>query len=161
LIRSLQGAAVASSAINTLGSLADAFSNNGKKNQKIQRTLAVASIAIDTAVGIAGAVKAGAGVPFPGNLVAIVSGITSVLAGIAAAKNALKKAPGEGGDVDVPSVSIPSASTPNFPTEQERQASTEDSAVGFWNACFQDLRFRNRRVQLPRSASTGGGHRNF
>jgi hypothetical protein len=132
----LQGAAVASSAINTLGSLADAFSNNGKKNQKIQRTLAVASIAIDTAVGIAGAVKAGAGVPFPGNLVAIVSGITSVLAGIAAAKNALKKAPGEGGDVDVPSVSIPSASTPNFP-QAERQASTEDSQSAFGMPVFK------------------------
>jgi hypothetical protein len=134
----LQGSAVASSAINTLGSLADSFSKNGKKNEKIQKTLAVTSIAIDTAVGIAGAVKAGAGIPFPGNLAAIVSGIASVLAGIAAAKNALSKAGGDTGGI-VTTAAIPSATPPQFqtPEEQERQASTEGSESAFGMPVFK------------------------
>jgi hypothetical protein len=134
----LQGSAVASSAINTLSSLADSFSKNGKKNEKIQKTLAVTSIAIDTAVGIAGAVKAGAGIPFPGNLAAIVSGIASVLAGIAAAKNALSKAGGDTGGI-VTTASIPSATPPQFqtPEEQERQASSQGSESAFGMPVFK------------------------
>ena len=55
--------------------------------------LALLEIATNTAMGIAGAVKAGAGVPFPANLPAIASGIGAVLAGMAGAKSALAQAP--------------------------------------------------------------------
>ena len=65
-----------------------------KRNAKFQ-------ILIDTAQGIAAAIKAGAGVPFPANLGAILSGIAAVVAGIAQAKAVMNKVPGGGGgDVD-------------------------------------------------------------
>ena len=44
-------------------------------------------------MGIAGAVKAGAGIPFPANLPAIATGIGAVLTGMASAKSALAEAP--------------------------------------------------------------------
>tara|TARA_R100000664_G_scaffold2376_3_gene5967 strand:+ start:4507 stop:6417 length:1911 start_codon:yes stop_codon:yes gene_type:complete len=65
-----------------------------KRNAKFQ-------ILIDTAQGIAAAIKAGAGVPFPANLGAILSGIAAVVAGIAQAKAVMNKVPGGGGGGDV------------------------------------------------------------
>ena len=62
-----------------------------KRNAKFQ-------ILIDTAQGIAGAIKAGAGLAFPANLGAIASGVASVLAGIANAKAVLNQVPGGGGE---------------------------------------------------------------
>ena len=62
-----------------------------KRNAKFQ-------ILIDTAQGIAGAIKAGAGLAFPANLGAIASGVASVLAGIASAKAVLNQVPGGGGE---------------------------------------------------------------
>ena len=52
-----------------------------KRQDKIQKAFALAQIAADTARGVAGAVAAGAGVPFPFNLAAIASGIAAVVAG--------------------------------------------------------------------------------
>jgi uncharacterized phage infection (PIP) family protein YhgE len=98
---------------NGLSALSDAFAKDGKKNAKLQKTLAVAQIAIDTAKGIAGAVAAGAGVPFPGNIPAIVSGVTAVLTNIAAAKKALSQA-GEGGDEGGGTPGVPTISAPTF-----------------------------------------------
>ena len=57
-----------------------------------QKVATIAQIAINTALGIANAVAAGAGVPFPANLAAIASGIAAVVAGIVAAKQALSQA---------------------------------------------------------------------
>ena len=65
-----------------------------KRNAKFQ-------ILIDTAQGIAAAIKAGAGVPFPANLGAILSGIAAVVAGIGQAKAVMNKVPGGGGGADV------------------------------------------------------------
>lgn len=59
-----------------------------------QKGLALTSIAINSGIGVSEAVKAGAGVPFPANLAAILSGITAVLAGIAQAKSLLGFAEG-------------------------------------------------------------------
>ena len=56
-----------------------------RKEEKIRRAAAIAQITADTAAGIISAVKAGAGVPFPGNLLAIGSGIAAVLSGSAQA----------------------------------------------------------------------------
>ena len=73
-----------------------------KRNAKFQ-------ILIDTAQGIAAAIKAGAGVPFPANLGAILSGIAAVVAGIAQAKAVMNKVPGGGGgddDVSVSEISV-------------------------------------------------------
>lgn len=64
-----------------------------KQQEKIQKAAALAQIVIDTAKGIAAAVAAGAGVPFPGNLIAIASGIASVAAGIVQAKSVFSEVP--------------------------------------------------------------------
>lgn len=54
-------------------------------DEKQKRALAVAEIAIQTAVGIAKAVSAGAGLLFPANIPAIISGVAAVLSGVASA----------------------------------------------------------------------------
>lgn len=64
-----------------------------RKEEKIQKAFALAQVVKDTATGIAGAVSSGAGVPFPGNLVAIAAGVASVLAGIANASKLLGGSP--------------------------------------------------------------------
>lgn len=60
-----------------------------KNQEKVQKAQAIAQIAIDTARGVAAAVAAGAGVPFPGNLLAILSGVAAVLSGIKQANEIL------------------------------------------------------------------------
>jgi hypothetical protein len=58
-------------------------------DEKQKRALAIAEIAIQTAVGIAKAVSAGAGLVFPANIPAIISGVSAVLAGVASATKVL------------------------------------------------------------------------
>lgn len=54
-----------------------------------QKALGLLQIALSSGVGVAEAVKAGAGLIFPANLVAIGTGVSAVLAGIAQAKSLL------------------------------------------------------------------------
>ena len=68
-----------------------------KEREKKNKRTALAQILIDTAQSIAGAIKAGAGVPFPGNLLAIATGVGAALSGIASAK-AVMNSVGGGGD---------------------------------------------------------------
>ena len=58
-------------------------------DEKQKRALAVAEIAIQTAVGIAKAVAAGAGLVFPANIPAIIAGVGAVLSGVAGASKVL------------------------------------------------------------------------
>ena len=58
-------------------------------DEKQKRAIAVAEIAIDTARAIAKAVASGAGVPFPANIPAIISGVGAVLANVASASKIL------------------------------------------------------------------------
>lgn len=71
-----------------------------RETLKREKRNAMMKILIDTAQGIAGAVKAGAGIPFPANLGAIISGVAAVMAGIANAKITLGKVAGGGGGDD-------------------------------------------------------------
>ena len=71
-----------------------------KESLKQEKKNAIFQILIDTAQGIAGAIKAGSGLVFPANLGAIASGVASVLAGIASAKAVLNQVPGGGGGGD-------------------------------------------------------------
>lgn len=80
----------AGSARDLVGTLAD-IADEGSEAQK---ALALTTIAINSGIGVSEAVKAGAGIPWPANLSAILSGITAVLAGIAQAKNLLGFAEG-------------------------------------------------------------------
>ena len=75
--------------IEFLGLVNNAFIKDEEKREKIRKALAVAQIAVDTARGISSAVAAGAGVPFPFNIPAIISGVSAVLAGIIQAKSVL------------------------------------------------------------------------
>jgi hypothetical protein len=68
-----------------------------KKEAKLQKALALVQIATDTARAIAGAVAAGASIPFPGNIPAIISGVGAVLANVASASQVLGEA------IDIPS----------------------------------------------------------
>jgi hypothetical protein len=76
--------------IEFLGLVNNAFIKDEEKREKIRKALAIAQIAVDTARGISAAVAAGAGIPFPGNIPAIISGVSAVLAGIIQAKGVLK-----------------------------------------------------------------------
>ncbi|MFZ4412453.1 MAG: hypothetical protein ACOYOV_05155 [Bacteroidales bacterium] len=84
--------AIAQSFHSGLNSLMEIFGANEEENAGFAKALAGFQIGIDTAVGISGAIKAGAGLVFPANLGAILMGVTSVLAGIASAKKALSSA---------------------------------------------------------------------
>jgi len=57
------------------------------------RGFALFEIAANTAIGLAKAVQAGAGLPFPANIPAIGAGTAAVLSGIASAKQVLSSAP--------------------------------------------------------------------
>lgn len=67
-----------------------------KNEEKRQKAFALAQIASDTARGISGAVAAGAGLPFPANIPAILAGISAVLAGAVQAQTVL----GESSSID-------------------------------------------------------------
>lgn len=72
----------ASSIIHSLGMIAGQ-----------SKGFALFEIAANTAIGLAKAVQAGAGIPFPANLGAIAAGTSAVLSGIAGAKQVLNTAP--------------------------------------------------------------------
>ena len=75
------------------------------ESSKVGKAAAVSNILIDTALAISGAVKSAQTVGFPGNLVAITTGIATVMANIRTAKGILAKAgAGDGGDVSVGAV---------------------------------------------------------
>jgi len=81
-----------------------------KRQEKINKAFALAQIAADTARGIAGAIAAGAGIPFPLNLGAIASGIAAVISGGVQAAQVL----GESVEIpDVASVSQDNSSSDN------------------------------------------------
>ena len=70
---------------------------------KREKKNALFQLLIDSAQGVAAAIKAGSGLVWPANLAAIASGVATVLAGIASAKAILNKVPG-GGDSGTDSV---------------------------------------------------------
>lgn len=92
-----------------------------KQEDRIRKIAAVAQIVSDTARGISGAIAAGSGVLFPGNLVAIASGIGSVLSGIAQAKQAL------GEQVDLGGVGNIDQSAASGVIEENRQPQINNS----------------------------------
>jgi len=82
----------AKSILGSLGQLAG-------EGTKMAKATAIAQILINSAQGVSAAIKAGAGIPFPGNLGAIATGVGSVLSGIVSAKGILSKVQA-GGSVD-------------------------------------------------------------
>jgi len=77
------GLTAAGAVLGSLGQLIAASGNQSKEAVALQKTLAVAQIAIDTAKAITGAIAQAQSVPYPANLVAIATGVAAVVAGIA------------------------------------------------------------------------------
>ena len=63
-----------------------AFNEDSAENAAFARTIALAEIAIKTAVAVAGAIASAQDLPYPANLAAAASGVAAVLSGIASAK---------------------------------------------------------------------------
>lgn len=80
----------------------------GEAESKAAKGLALGTIAVNSGIGVAKAVQAGAGLVWPLNLAAILSGVTAVLTGISQAKGLLGFAKGgftgEGGKYQVAGV---------------------------------------------------------
>ena len=89
--------------LGALGGLIEASGDNSKQAVAIQKTLAIAQIAIDTATAITGAIaqaqKTG---PFPANIAAIATGVAAVIAGISSAVATLNTANVPGGSASAP-----------------------------------------------------------
>jgi hypothetical protein len=88
--------------LGALDQLITASGNNSKQAVALQKTIAVAQIAIDTAKAIVGAIAQAQSVPYPGNLVAIATGVAAVVAGIASAVSTLNSANVPGGSAATP-----------------------------------------------------------
>lgn len=80
------------SIFGSLSQLTEAFAEDSKGAAIASKVLGIAQIMINTAVGIAEAVRAGSGLPFPANLPAIATGVATVIANTTAAMTLLKKA---------------------------------------------------------------------
>ena len=93
-IKEAQIAAVKAMEITAAQSMLGSLGQLAGEGTKMAKATALAQILINTAQSISGAIKAGAGLPFPANLGAIATGVASVLAGIASAKAIFKKVPG-------------------------------------------------------------------
>ena len=103
--------------LGAIDQLVAASGNNSKEAVALQKTLAVAQIAIDTAKAIVGAIAQAQTVPYPGNLVAIATGVAAVVAGIASAVQTLNTA-------DVPGGSAPPPQAPQVATAPAIQQAT-------------------------------------
>ena len=88
--------------LNSINQLVEASGNQSKEAVALQKTLAIAQIAIDTAKAIVGAIAQAQSVPYPGNLVAIATGVAAVVAGIASAVSTLNTANVPGGSAATP-----------------------------------------------------------
>ena len=93
---------VAQSLGSVLGSIGSMISQQSKEGVIAAKVLAVAQIAIDTAVAITGAIAQAQSVPYPGNLVAIATGVAAVVAGIASAVTTLNTSNVPGGSASAP-----------------------------------------------------------
>ena len=110
------------SVLGAIDQLVAASGNNSKQAVALQKTLAVAQIAIDTAKAIVGAIAQAQSVPYPGNLIAIATGVAAVIAGIASAVTTLNSADVGGASAPPP----PPPSTVSAPAMQQATSGTTE-----------------------------------
>jgi len=118
----MDGMNAAGSILGAIDQLVAASGKNSKEAVALQKTLAVAQIAIDTAKAIVGAIAQAQSVPYPGNLVAIATGVAAVVAGIASAVTTLNSADVGGASAPPP----PSPSTVSAPAIQQATSGTTE-----------------------------------
>jgi hypothetical protein len=116
------GLTAAGSILGAIDQLVTASGNNSKQAVALQKTLAVAQIAIDTAKAIVGAIAQAQSVPFPGNIAAIAVGVAAVVAGIASAVTTLNSADVGGATAPPP----PSPQTVSAPAIQQATSGTTE-----------------------------------
>ena len=78
--------------IEATAKVAEAFSENSKGLAKASKVLALAEIAINTGVALAQGIKQAQSVPFPANIAAIATTVTTILANVASAIKMVKSA---------------------------------------------------------------------
>ena len=99
---------------NVLGQIANLINQQSQAGVVAAKVLAVAQIAIDTAVAVSGAIAQAQSVPYPGNLVAIGTGVAAVLAAVAQASTILSSANVAGPSPSIPTtINTPSAAAPS------------------------------------------------
>ncbi|MDB2510918.1 hypothetical protein N9X18_01955, partial [Gammaproteobacteria bacterium] len=118
----MDGMNAAGSILGAIDQLVSASGKNSKEAVALQKTLAVAQIAIDTAKAIVGAIAQAQSVPYPGNLVAIATGVAAVVAGIASAVTTLNSADVGGASAPPP----PPPSTVSAPAIQQATSGTTE-----------------------------------
>lgn len=74
---------------NAVTNVLEIMSNNSEAATMFSKAIALVQIGIDTAKAISGAVASGSSVPFPGNILAIATGIATVTANMLQAKKIL------------------------------------------------------------------------
>lgn len=90
--RALQTVQATVSIMDSLNSMIDAFEDDDEKRAKASQAIAIGKALVNSGVAISEGVAAAAGVPFPGNIAAIVSTVASVAANIATAVSTIKQA---------------------------------------------------------------------
>lgn len=96
-------ASAISGCIGGVQQVAEAFSENSKGLAKVSKVLSLAEIAINTGSALAAGVKQAQSVPFPANIAAIATTVTTILANVATAIKTVKSAKfATGGDVQGP-----------------------------------------------------------
>ncbi len=104
----------ATSAANVLGQVANLINQQSQAGVVAAKVLAIAQVAIDTAVAVSGAIAQAQSVPYPGNLVAIGTGVAAVLGAIAQATTILNGTSVAGPSANIPTnISTPNATAPN------------------------------------------------
>ena len=78
--------------MGSLGQVAEAFGEQSKGLAKMAKVIALGEIAVNTGVALAAGIKQAQSVPFPGNIAAIATTVTQILAGIASAIKTVKSA---------------------------------------------------------------------
>ena len=158
---------VAQSLGSALGSIGSMISQQSKEGVIAAKTLAVAQIAIDTAVAITGAIAQAQSVPYPGNLVAIATGVAAVVAGIASAVTTLNTSNIPGGSASAPpnaSAAIAGAtSAPSFnpvTTNTTELGGTEQAELAPIQAFVVETQITGSQEnvnQIEGQATFGGG----
>lgn len=84
--------AIANATLGGLKAVFDALGEDNKDFAKLSKGIALAQVAVDTGVAISKGVASAMGTPFPGNLAAIATTITTVMSNIATAISTIKSA---------------------------------------------------------------------
>jgi hypothetical protein len=77
------------SMFGSMSTFMEEFGGQNEAMAVLSKGLALVEIGLNTAKAVSAAIAAGAGVPFPGNLISIVTGVTAVLSAMVQAKQAL------------------------------------------------------------------------